>query len=82
MTKLSPWRSVIEALAAGEAAALRHVAEVEAARDAYQLMVQVLLERAHEQAAVVERLRETIARDRDAHRRLREAILRGERRAA
>ena len=83
MTDRSPaWRSVIEALADGEAAELGRVAEVEAERDVYREMAQVLLEQGHEQAAVVKRLRETIARDRDAHRRLREQSLRGERVAA
>ena len=68
--------NVIEALADDEAAAIRYAADVETERDQYRTMVQILLEQTHEQAAVIEHQRETIARDRDAHRQLRAAILR------
>ena len=73
---------MIQALADGEAAALRRVAEAEADCDQYRTMVCILLEQTREQAATIECQRETIARDRDEHRRLREQVLRGARVAA
>ena len=74
---------VIEALAADEAAALRHiaeVAEVQAERDSYRELLHVALTQLHEQEATIERLR--TMRDRETHRRLREEILVAEKEAA
>ena len=47
-------------LAADEAVALRHAAEVELERDIYRMMAQLLLKQAHEQDALVTRQRDTI----------------------
>ena len=59
---------VIEALAADEAAARRE-------RDAYRLLLVLVLEQRHKQGLVSQRQQETIVRDRAAHRRLRERAL-------
>jgi|TARA_B100000315_G_C14272582_1_gene449343 hypothetical protein len=66
---------VIETLAADEAAALRQLAEVGAERDAFRVLLHVALEQLHLQAVTFERLRTTIVRDREVHRRLRERVL-------
>ena len=69
------WRSVIQALADGEAAAIGTAVELEAERDHFRTMVGILLQQTREQAALIERQRETIARNRDELRRLREHLL-------
>ena len=65
----------IETMAADEATRRRQLSEVEAERDSYRTMLHVALTQLNEQEATVERLRTTIVRDREAHRRLRERVL-------
>ena len=66
--------NVTEATADGEAAALARAADIEAKRDIYRTMVQILLEQAHDHATIIKRQQETIRVNRDECRRFREQI--------
>ena len=72
---------VIGMLAADEAAVQHQFEEVQAEHDGCGMLLHVALDQLHEQRTTIERLQATIMRDREAHRRLREQILREERAA-
>ncbi len=72
----------LELLAADEAVALRLLAEVLAECDGHRTMLHLALERLYTQRVTIEHLRATIVRDREAHRRIREQVLREGRIAA
>ena len=66
--------NVTGALADGEGAAVARVAGIEGERDIFRTMVQILLEQAHGDGALIKRQQETIWVNRDEYRRYRERI--------
>ena len=68
----------IEAFDEGEVGARGRIAAVEAERNIYRTMVQILLARAHNDGVIMKRQRETTRRDREERRRLRQQVRRTE----
>lgn len=68
--------SVIGVLAADEAALRRQIAEVQVQLDGCRTVLRLALTQLREKEKTIERLRQSMSPERDAHRRLREQLLR------